>query len=90
MKINYLIILNLFVSIFYKNGLSQLPNFIPVNNLEVYYSFANNASDHFNNCNGVVNGATLTNDANGIPNSAYSFNGSNNFIDVGPIYFFIS
>jgi hypothetical protein len=82
MKINYLIILNLFVSIFYKNGLSQLPNFIPVNNLEVYYSFANNASDHFNNCNGVVNGATLTNDANGIPNSAYSFNGSNNFIDI--------
>jgi len=82
MKINYLIILNFFVSIFYKNGLSQLPNFIPVNNLEVYYSFANNVSDHFNNCNGVVNGATLTNDANGIPNSAYSFNGSNNFIDI--------
>jgi hypothetical protein len=62
--------------------IAQLPNNIPTNNLEVYYSFVNSANDHFNNCNGVVNGASATNDANGNPNSAYSFNGSTEYINI--------
>ncbi len=62
--------------------MAQLPNNIPTNNLEVYYSFVNSANDHFNNCNGVLSGASATNDANGNPNSAYSFNGSTDYIDI--------
>ena len=61
---------------------AQLPNNIPTNNLEVYYSFVNSANDYFNNCNGVVSGASASSDANGNPNSAYSFNGSTDFINI--------
>ncbi|MGH7195632.1 MAG: LamG domain-containing protein [Candidatus Saccharimonadales bacterium] len=33
--------------------------------------------------NGTINGATLTDDRKGTPNSAYSFNGTSNYIDLG-------
>ncbi|MBS4028754.1 MAG: T9SS type A sorting domain-containing protein [Ignavibacteriales bacterium] len=52
--------------------------------LVAYYPFngnANDESDYGNN--GTVNGATLTTDRFGNANSAYSFNGSNNFINCG-------
>jgi hypothetical protein len=48
----------------------------PTNGLVAYYPFngnANDASGHGNN--GTVNGATLTSDRFGSPNSAYSFDG---------------
>ena len=54
-----------------------------INGLVAYYPFCGNANDHSGNSNnGVVNGATLTTDRFGSVNSAYSFNGTSNFIKV--------
>jgi len=48
-----------------------------------FYPFSGNANDESGNeNNGTVHGATLANDRNGKPNSAYSFNGTNNYIEV--------
>ncbi|MBK6836670.1 MAG: T9SS type A sorting domain-containing protein [Bacteroidetes bacterium] len=48
-------------------------------NLIAQYDFLGNANDlSGNGNNGVVNGATLTNDRFGNPNSAYHFNGAGN------------
>lgn len=50
-------------------------------NLLIHYSFTNNANDlSGNNFNGIPN-ATLTSDIFGNPNSAYSFNGQDEYID---------
>ncbi|MDP2385356.1 MAG: LamG-like jellyroll fold domain-containing protein [Bacteroidota bacterium] len=55
----------------------------PTAGLISYWPFNGNADDASgNNHNGVVNGATLTNDRFGNPNKAYSFNGINNNIVV--------
>lgn len=49
-----------------------------------YWPFCGNANDASGNGNnGTVNGATLTTDRFGNSGSAYSFNGSSNYIDVG-------
>jgi len=57
---------------------AQVPSYVPSNGLVAYYPFNGNANDASGNGNnGVVNGATLTSDRNGNPNSAYSFNGAN-------------
>jgi hypothetical protein len=63
--------------------LSQtLPSYLPTDGLVAYYPFNGNANDESGNGNnGTVNGATLTADRSGISNSAFSFNGSNNFIE---------
>lgn len=51
------------------------------NGLVAYYPFCGNANDESgNNNNGTVNGATLTADRFGNENSAYSFNGTSNYI----------
>jgi pimeloyl-ACP methyl ester carboxylesterase len=51
--------------------------------LVAYYPFNGNANDASGNGNnGIVNGATLTADRFGNPNSAYSFNGSSDYIRV--------
>jgi hypothetical protein len=48
-----------------------------------YWPFCGNANDDSGNGNnGTVNGATLTTDRFGNTNSAYSFNGTSNFIEV--------
>ena len=48
-----------------------------------YWPFNGNANDASgNNLNGIVYGATLTADRFGNPNSAYSFNGSSNYIEI--------
>jgi len=65
------------------NGYSQpdqrfsfSPSFL-TNGLVAYYPFNGNANDASGNGrNGTVEGATLTADRFGIPNSAYSFNGT--------------
>ena len=50
-------------------------------NLIAYYPFNGNANDESGNGNdGTVNGATLTTDRFGNPNSAYSFDGQNDYI----------
>jgi hypothetical protein len=54
---------------------------IPTNGLVGYWPFNGNANDISGNANnGIVTGATLTNDRFGNPSSAYTFNGTSNFI----------
>ena len=49
-----------------------------------YWPFDGNANDESGNGNqGTVYGATLTEDRFGVPNSAYSFDGIDDYIDVG-------
>ncbi|MFM2195012.1 MAG: hypothetical protein RL092_612, partial [Bacteroidota bacterium] len=61
-----------------------MPDYVPTNGLVGYWPFCGNANDESGNGNdGVVNGATLTIDRNGNANSAYSFDGISNYIDVG-------
>jgi gliding motility-associated-like protein len=51
--------------------------------LRAYYPFSGNANDvSGNNNNPVFNNATLTADRLGNPNSAYHFNGTNNYIRI--------
>ena len=52
--------------------------------LVAYYPFNGNANDESGNGhNGTINSATLTSDRFGNPNSAYSFDGVNDYIDIG-------
>lgn len=52
--------------------------------LIAYYPFNGNANDESGNANdGIVHGASLTEDRFGNPNSAYWFDGINDFIDIG-------
>ena len=56
--------------------------------LVAYYPFTGNANDSSGNGNnGIVNGATLTTDRFGNASSAYSFNGSGDYIDAGDVTF---
>ena len=51
--------------------------------LVAYYPFNGNANDATgNNINGIVNGAALTSDMNGTPNSAYLFDGNSTYISL--------
>jgi hypothetical protein len=63
--------------------IAQVPSYVPTNGLVGYWPFNGNANDisgYLNN--GIVNGAALTTDRFGNANSAYSFNGTNNYIKV--------
>ena len=44
---------------------------IPANGLVAHYALDGNANDRLSNNTGIVNGAALTNDRFGNPNSAY-------------------
>ncbi len=62
---------------------SQIPSYVPKDSLVGWWPFNGNANDESGNGNnGTVNGATLTFDKNGISNSAYSFNGSSDYISI--------
>ena len=59
------------------------PSFLPTNGLVGWWPFTGNAFDSsMNGNNGVVSGATLTNDRFGNANAAYSFNGLNSRIEI--------
>ena len=63
--------------------IAQVPSYVPTDGLVGYWPFDGNANDASGNGNnGVVNGAVLTLDRNNLPNSAYSFNGNTNCIDI--------
>jgi hypothetical protein len=65
---------------------AQVPSYIPSNGLVAWWPFNGNANDESGNGNnGTVSGATLTTDRFGNPNKAYSFDGSSNYIDCGPL-----
>ncbi len=62
---------------------ANFPSYLPANGLVAWYPFNGNANDESGNGNhGTVNGATLTTDRNGNANSAYSFDGVSNFIQL--------
>ncbi|NBU05778.1 MAG: T9SS C-terminal target domain-containing protein [Sphingobacteriia bacterium] len=62
---------------------AQVPSYVSPNGLIGYWPFNGNANDESGNgLNGTVNGATLTTDRFGYLNSAYSFNGLNNYIST--------
>jgi hypothetical protein len=61
----------------------DIPSGSLANGMVAYYPFCGNANDGSVNANnGIVSGATLTSDRYGNANSAYSFNGSSNYIQV--------
>ncbi len=64
------------------NGDIQLPDNL-CEGLTAYYPMNGNANDASGNgSNGVVNGATLTTDRQGNPNSAYEFDGESHYISI--------
>jgi hypothetical protein len=61
----------------------NVPNYVPTNGLVGWWPFNGNANDESgNNNNGTVNGATLTSDRFGNLNSAFDFDGINDFISI--------
>jgi hypothetical protein len=71
----------LLLAVFGLSGVVQAQ--IPTNGLVGYWPFNGNANDESgNNNDGTVNGAALTTDRNGNNNSAYYFDGVNDFIEV--------
>lgn len=62
--------------------LAQVPNYVPNANLISWYSFDGDANDDATSGNDltVMNGAALTTDRNMTPNSAYDFNGTNQYL----------
>lgn len=63
------------------NNVIEIP--IPQNGLVAYYPFNGNANDESGNShNGTVFGASLTTDRHHKANSAYGFNGINNYINT--------
>jgi hypothetical protein len=72
-----------FALLFVYIGNAQVPSYVPTNGLVGYWPFSGNANDASSNGNnGTVYGAALTNDRFGNPNSAYTFNGSSDYIDL--------
>ena len=65
---------------------AQVPSYVPTDGLVGYWPFNGNANDESGNGNdGVVNGATLTEDRDGNPNSAYNFDGVDDFIEINTL-----
>jgi hypothetical protein len=63
--------------------IAQVPSYVPTDGLVGYWPFSGNANDESGNGNnGTNSGATLTTDRFGNANSAYDFDGVNNYIEV--------
>ena len=63
---------------------AQVPNYVPASGLVGWWPFNGNANDESGNGNnGLVNGATLTNDRFGSNNSAYNFTSDAENINCG-------
>lgn len=61
----------------------NVPSYVPTNGLKSWWPYFGNANDiSGNGNNGLVNGATLTTDRFGNPNSAYNFDGVDDYINV--------
>jgi len=62
---------------------AQVPSYVPTAGLAAWYSFSGNANDDSGlGNNGTVNGAVLTAGKSGVSNTAYSFDGVSNRIDL--------
>jgi len=63
---------------------AQIPSYIPMDSLKGWYPFSGNANDiSGSNQPGIINGATVESDRFSSPNSAYGFDGVNDFISLG-------
>jgi hypothetical protein len=76
--------LTLTLVFFFPFGMSQeLPLYLPTDGLIAYYLFNGNANDESGNGNhGTINGATLTTDRYNNADSAYAFDGFDDFIEA--------
>ena len=71
------------------NSFAQVPTYVPTNGLVGWWGFNGNANDESVNGNdGVNSGATLTTDRFSNPNSAYSFDGVNDKIEMDYVFDF--
>jgi hypothetical protein len=59
----------------------KIPTLVPTDYIS-YYKFDGNTLDETGNYNATNNGATLTEGVKGLPNTAYSFNGIDNFMQI--------
>ena len=76
-------IILLFSVLFTTMSFAQVPNYVPANGLVGWWPFNGNVNDESGNGNnGSNNGATLTTDRNGNVNSAYSFDGVDDFNEI--------
>ena len=84
MKIKSILLTALILFCLSDSILSQnVPSYVPSNGLVGFWPFNGNANDESGNGNdGAVNGAVLSTDRFGNPNSVYSFNGSSSFIQI--------
>ena len=72
-----------FCLIHFMTQAQTIPSYVPTNGLVGWWPFNGNANDESGNGNnGAVNGASLTIDRNGNLNSAYSFDGVSNSINI--------
>ena len=79
----------LFSVLFTTMSFTQVPSYVPANGLLGWWPFNGNANDESGNGNnGTVSGATLTTDLYGDANSAYIFDGINDYINAGDFYNF--
>ncbi len=77
-----LLFLTLLIGISYAQ---PVPGYVPTNGLVGWWPFNGNAQDQSGNGNhGSVSGATLSADRHGVPNRAYTFNGTSSLITVAP------
>ncbi|MDX1350925.1 MAG: hypothetical protein R3279_11785, partial [Putridiphycobacter sp.] len=68
--------------VFSLTALSQVPSYVPVYGLKSYWPFSGNPNDASTNANHLTNhSAALTTDRFGNTNAAYSFNGTNQYLD---------
>ena len=82
-KLTYLFLAMLFMS---QYTIAQVPSYVPSDGLVGYWPFDGNANDESDNGNnGNVNGAVSTNDRFNNENSAYYFDGINDYIIASPL-----
>ncbi|MDA8886120.1 T9SS type A sorting domain-containing protein [Bacteroidia bacterium] len=85
MNKQYLFLL-LTIFFFSQSALSQAPSYIPTDSLVGWYPFSASPNDESGNGNhGTRLGASLVNDRHGNANSAYSFDGLNEYISIHSI-----
>ena len=76
----------LFSVLFTTMSFAQVPSYVPASGLVGYWPFNGNANDESGNGNnGTVNGSALTSDRFGNSNTAYNFDGIDDFIEFGDI-----
>lgn len=82
MNIKTILLISIF-TIFSTYLSAQVPNYVDTTDLKGWWSFNGNTNDLSGHGNHFTNkGATLTTDRNNDTSSAYSFNGTNQYIAV--------